>query len=221
MNNSKLVLGLSLIAAMTACKKHEVSPTTITIEHPTPAVTTSSVNDYFPMTVGSYWVYEIVNVDSLGVEVPQTQIDTVTITGDTILNGNTYTVAAGTWMSNAQRLWFYRDSSNYIVTNEGDVLFTDQPTTDTLDSYYIQNIGWRYQYMTSPPPSVATPICTFSSILHTKTDLWSENPTYPWGTPRSDHSYYAEGVGHVLQVFYFYSSPNYLHRRLTEYYIAP
>lgn len=221
LKNSAWLLTIALLAGLTACKKYEVSPTSIDIEHATVVVATIPVTDYFPMTIGSYWIYEVLSIDTLGIEGPVTHIDTVTIIGDTVINGNTFMVFDGSFMTNSNWRNFYRDSSGYIVTNYGGTALTNQPTTDTLASSYIQSIGWQYKYMSPPPPAIATPVCTFTSLLHTKTDLWTDDPNYPWGSPRSDHGYFAEGVGNVLQIFYYYSSPSYLHRRLTEYYIAP
>jgi hypothetical protein len=206
---------------LTSCNKRELDPIIIILDAPTTDVAARTVEDFFPMSVGSYWIYEWVTVDTLGGETPYGANDTVMVIGDTVLNGNTFAILEGTWLSNQSRRWYYRDSADYVLTDYGGKLFTVNQTSDTLGSSHQPFSGWMYKYMATPPASINTPAGCFHSIYDAKTDLYPDDPNYPWGAPRSDHSYFAEGIGNVLQIVYYLSSPSYLHRRLTDYYIAP
>ncbi len=219
MNNLRWMFAAAIIVALTSCKKNVIS---FEIEHDfgEESPTESTVSAYFPTTIGSYWIYETVTVDTLGNESPGMAGDTITIIGDTVINGNTFAIAEGTWLSSTKRQWYYRDSADYIVTSYGGLLVTDQATTETLGINFIANVGTMYKMIDPNPGTISTPVGTFDNIIDARTDLWSLDPNYQWGTPRSDHSYFVHGIGNVLQIIYFYSSPNYLHRRLTDYYIS-
>lgn len=84
---------------------------------------------YYPLSVGNYWIYDLYEVDTNGVE---TFIDTdsMYIERDTILRGNRYFVKRTTRLNGVSII---RDSSDYLVNRYGLKLFGPQDKSDTLD----------------------------------------------------------------------------------------
>lgn len=70
----------------TACKKDEVNEPEDNQE------TTITTNDYYPITIGSYWVYEFDLHEANGTIQDNNDIDTLKVTGDTVIDGETYFV---------------------------------------------------------------------------------------------------------------------------------
>lgn len=77
----------------------------------------------FPKTIGSYWVYNWYQIDSLGVETQMSHIDSTIITGDSIINGHLFTIYEESFFGNFTTK-FKRDSSGYIINQFGDVEYS-------------------------------------------------------------------------------------------------
>lgn len=216
-----IAIGASL--SLASCKKDDVDDEVTPSSESCTSDPTSSVvpsTNYHPLSIGSYWIYEWVQIDTLGNETPMNQIDTVTVIGDTVINGNTYAELYGTWLSPQPRYWYKRDSAGYLITNFGGAIFTTTSTSDTLGFSDFQ-IGISWKMMAPNTGPIFTPAGTFPEVLSVRSDFYHQDPNYPWGIPRTTFGYFAENVGLVQESHYYVSTPDLIVQRLTEYYIAP
>ena len=181
---------------------------------------------YAPLTIGSYWVYSHFKINSFTGEEEQLEIvDSVVVVGDTVINSETYSVFYGTRAVFSGRgpgiISLLRDSSGFLIDNEGKVHFatnfpqqvlrTDHLILDGGDTIYTVNYTMEdvKQEITAPAGQFIT--LNFKGEL---IDNVHENPRYL-------NNYFAEGVGKVIDT-YFYIAQNeyYFERRLKKYHIA-
>ena len=80
---------------------------------------------YFPLTIGSSWVYQHVNIDQLGQETFRDETDSVVVSKDTLINGKLYYVFEGNNYPFNGGNWgivdILRDSMGYIVNQHGEI----------------------------------------------------------------------------------------------------
>lgn len=204
----KLALLLLVLIAFSGCQK-EKQRTMYKI----------SSSDYYPMTVGSYWIYERTQIDTNGVETttPDNN-DSVYVSRDTLINGKTFAVFVGTiWWDPAQELYM-RDSAGHVLSSSGTIL--DLTNFSGILDFYHDSSGMSdaTTYMEHPPGPITVPAGTFSTVDRVcRIDILI--PSYPWGTPRYLHDYYALGVGRVREISCYSSAPWYQSRRLLRYHI--
>lgn len=204
-----LYLSSLMLLCFCACKKEKDA-------EPTPAaVTPTSTTNYYPLTVGSYWIYERFQMDTNGIETV-VSVDSSYISGDTIINGDTFTVFVGTFIDPAG-IYCRRDSAGYILDQYGVIQFSSTNYTDTLrvgstPGYYT------FFYKMISPVNISTPAGTFlaSDFLAT---INITQPGYLWDTTRYIHNYYSDGIGLIRETAFFLSNPNYDGRRLVRYQI--
>ena len=107
---SILVIFLTLLIYY-SCTKTDSNPQTTV-----PVMT----NDYYPMAVGNYWVYEFVNKDPEGNIVGNSSIDSIKIVTDTlILEKLFYVFETNRPYPNTR--FMRHDSAGYIVDQHGDL----------------------------------------------------------------------------------------------------
>jgi hypothetical protein len=122
--------------------------------------------------------------------------------GDTIINGNLYTVQEGTFLGVPLSNKFIRDSNGDLVdaqdrilfssTNFNDVLHRDSIGPDPSEPIMIAN----YQMASSESEEITTMAGTFSCLNYQGTHE-SFLPSFPWETRLTDN-YYSIGIG-VIQ----------------------
>ena len=83
---------------------------------------------YLPLRIGNYWIYQDLRIDTSGNETADSKLDSVIIKRDTIINKKKYYVLEGIFYPATSRgRWgiidILRDSSGYIVNENGDVQF--------------------------------------------------------------------------------------------------
>jgi len=192
------------------------------------------VNYSTPSTIGSYWVYRDYEVDSLGNVSMLNSADTMFVTGDSIVNGYTYTVYKGALIPNADcRL--LRDSSGFVVNENGYIYFSNNNLgsifhTSNEPNYPGPNGQINLITQTYIEPlieSVSVPAGNF--ISYVRKDVSTDEAGGPINVC-SDLEYiqkthYVEGVGVVRQEYAFFSAITqlckYRYRELIDYYIAP
>ena len=76
-----LLIIIAFLIVFQACKKDEPDP------NPAPQ---ESVLDYFPLTVGNYWIYEFSRCDSTWTECNYSRTDSNYVSKDTMINGHMY-----------------------------------------------------------------------------------------------------------------------------------
>jgi len=209
------VLGAISIMLLSSCKKDEEISETPTI----------NTVDYSHLTVGNYWVYENYILDSLGVATLMDQVDTVTVDRDTIINGQTYFVLTGTRYptTESQILEILRDSGTYIVSSNGEIIFSSTNFTDTLreDTLMtgLDTIVYTTYQMEHIIGDISVPAGLFSDVLDFKGTVNSPIYSYLLVFPKYVHYYYAPGIGKIYSKRPFLISPMQIEQKLVEYYV--
>lgn len=172
--------------------------------------------NFFPLTVGNYWVYEIFTIDTNNNET-LTGTDSVYVSKDTIINENIYYKIIGSLFCSAC-ISYRRDSVGYIVDSYGKKWFSWTNFTDTLQIYSIPGYSITFFKMAHKDSSVSLPIGIFNTYDVEKITYFN-NPSYSWGNPRYAHNFYAQKIGLIKEREYYDNSPEYIERRLIRYYI--
>jgi hypothetical protein len=214
---TKIVVGIYLLVALMACNKepNEVKPV-------------AKEPNYFPMTTGSYWIYNTYKIDSLKNEELISENDTTAVIGDTILNGNPYKVFYGKlYGAGGQKYFqFRRDSLGYIVDEYGTVVFSQSNFSDTLYSKVIPNRPdtsyYMYSMMQSATDEIIVPAGVFDSVLNYNLIFiyWTD----PNKLTLTMDNLYSPNVGKILKQYAysgeFQLKKSYYEERLTAYYIT-
>lgn len=209
-------LSLMAFLVILSCKKDDDNTSTVV-----------SAGEFLPMTVGNYWVYSNVVVDTLGAETIQMPNDSITFTKDTVVNGLTYFKLEGiskfTVSSTWSTLGFFRDSSGFLVDLDGKTIFSNVNFSEVLNFTAIpDNPGQdtmftlEYQMVDAPNP-VTVPAGTFDVLDYQGKLTYLQTNSPVADNPRISHDYFAEGVGKVKQTFFFASSPDSYEKRLISY----
>lgn len=173
----------------------------------------------FPITDGSYWVYQEERTDSDGVVIQTGAIDSVYVEGDTIIGANTYkkirTVVTGSSFFPNQPLAILRDSAGYLVDVHGEYMEHDN-FTDTLRFVNYSGLVHAWYFMRHRDSVVTVPAGTFTTIDY-EGHMYAQDPNYPWPVPRYTHHLLADGIGMIFYRTYFVSSPDYIQKRLVSY----
>lgn len=204
----KLVLFFFVITILYSCNKNE--------NEPDPLVIPQS-SEYTIFNVGSYWVYDWYKIDTLGNETPMNKTDSIYVSKDTVINGETYRLSNGTRLGGMSYTSIVRDSSNYTVNHEGAILFSATNFSDTLFSDSISDLVFISYQMANKDSIISVPAGTYKTIncKGTVTPLISG---YQWGIRYLDNRY-AKGIGLILSTSYYMSSPDYMEQRLVRYHI--
>jgi hypothetical protein len=209
MKTQFFLVATTLVLLIVSCNKSEIIDIDGTGE---PADATL----YFPLTTGSYWIYQTVqqNMDSTFIT---GGLDSIYIAGDSTLNGNTYAVFKGSWpMGGSTRL--RRDSSGYIVDQTGKIHFAVNNFTDTLyinpDTSHVYHNSCK---MENADSLIEVPAGNFTT--YDFADYYYSDPGYPHGSPRIMHNFYSASVGLVKMSYFFYSAPSNTEKRLVRFHI--
>jgi hypothetical protein len=180
---------------------------------------------YIPFYPGNYWVYEHYKIDTLGNETLLNHYDSVFISGTETVNGISYIVFEGTWMSGAfimDTLNMLRDSIGYYVNPSGIIHFTDQNFTDTLYSFTGVNnntgeVMYESWYKMEPQPHIISVPAGDFEVLNYHGTVYTPNPNQGVQDYRYKDRLFAKNVGMVLDTYYFLGSPTKFERRLIRY----
>jgi hypothetical protein len=201
------VLGLAM-ALLSACQKI-----------PDPELTPES--SYTPMEIGKYWVYGHYQIDPNGQAVAYSMTDSVIITSDTLISGSRYYVFEGTnypWNGGQwQVIAMLRDSSGYLVDVHGIIVFAQDNFTEVLASKTeIHNGDTLYTLtykMETVHDEVTVPAGNFT-VLNYKGTVTMPKELPGIQNPRFINTYYAKGVGKILQTYFFLNDPRINEKRL-------
>lgn len=131
-----------LLALLTACNKKNSEEK----ELPPNAFTRAT-----GFSIGSYWVYNIYRIDTAGNEILMPAKDTCYVEKDTIINGKTYIKFV-----EPNHNHFWRDSFNYIISHEHEIIYAPANFTDTFIKKEYDSIATMYRRM-----------CDKNQITHT------------------------------------------------------
>jgi hypothetical protein len=207
MKNITIIL-LLFVLIIVSCAK---------IEPPLPP---DEKSQHLPNTVGSYWIYETFTIDSNNVEASTGIIDTITVIGDTLINGYNYAIYKGTHYGTPS-LTYKRDSSGYIVYSSGNIEYSYVNFTDTLYSGFN---GMHNYYSIMENSSVSVPAGNFTTVnLSTVFTMPNGDDINSCGdTSYEMPKHFAEGIGLVMSTcpyVYEISICRDRERRLIEYHI--
>jgi hypothetical protein len=210
--NGKQLIFSVLIIFIVSCEKQETMNIN-GIGEP------SDTQLYFPLTIGSYWVYQTFTQNDTGFTT-NGNLDSMFIEKDTVINGNTY--------FKFNRIppqitpAFRRDSLGYILDETGRIYFSINNFTDTLYSILdsMSNTPLVSYKMESKNALINAPAGTFNCYDYT--GFYYSNPPYSdlFGSPRLTHDFYAPSIGLLEKVFFFSASPYITEKRLVRFHIA-
>lgn len=203
------ILTLSFILFLIfSCKKESVEPT----------CESQATGSYLPMSVGSYWIYQWYEVDSLGVEeLMEGKLDTITILKDTLIGGDIYKKIEenNSQIFSTKVTKFRRDSLWFLVDPLNNIYFSFSNFTDTLK--ITNNNNFKIIFKMEIPNA---PIETIAGIFDCLNFQGKVTPFLPvdWSS-KNVNTYYSRGVGKVQESTFYFSSANdtELQRRLVEY----
>ncbi|MCD4774382.1 MAG: hypothetical protein K8R41_13470 [Bacteroidales bacterium] len=204
----KLVLFFFVITILYSCNKNE--------NEPDPVVIPQS-SEYTIFNVGSYWVYDWYKIDTLGNETSMNKTDSIYVSKDTVINGETYRLSKGTRFGNMPYSFIVRDSNNYIVNQEGNIIFSATNFSDILFSDSTTNLVFITYQMTDKDSIISVPAGSFETYNCQGTVI-PLNTGYSWGIRYIDKRY-AKGIGQILNTSYYFSQPDYMEQRLVRYHI--
>lgn len=204
---------LTLLLVSYGCKKD--SPVPVDSEpNVTGEVTTS---DYTQLSVGSYWIYARYNVDTNNVETCSTTRDSVIISGDTIIKGNTYSIRqGGFWGLTTTN--YLRDSANYLVNEKGEIFFSSTDFVNILHFWEDSLVASISYQMTNPSLPIEVPAGSYSTLDYQGTVLLKPGFTQ-WGATRYTHVYFSPGVGVVKVSRFAVGNAGSMEWRLVQYHI--
>lgn len=214
-----LALVMSTALALLACDRDEPARP---IAPPAPAPATGP--DYTPLTIGSYWVYEVWDLPANGAPRLNPLLDSTVVIGDTVVRGHHYAIVSDQ-MFGFRRRQLQRDSADYLINDKGGKLFSSTDFSRPL-SYSIYDFGSGHPdtlqvcQMANRDSIVSVPAITSPTYDNRGTinpALCVAATLVPY-----NHHFYAPNVGLIKDVCCYCSLPPYqLERRLLRYHIAP
>ena len=157
---------------------------------------------YYPLTTGSYWVYELSRFDSSSnVWYYSPVYDSLIIVGDSIIGDNTFAIMEY-HNGSSTYIKLYRDSSNCLVDHEGRVFFSADNFTDTLYIWRPFPAPVTFLLMMKPgEESITVPAGTFQTLTAEYQSV-NNYGTWPCTGPVVRHPwYYAYGIGLLAHYF--------------------
>ncbi|MDW3194218.1 MAG: hypothetical protein R8G66_17725 [Cytophagales bacterium] len=183
---------------------------------PVPRLITT-VSEYSQLEVGNYWIYDWFEVQPDGSETPMELRDTLRIEADTLIEGRTMFVRAGTFMGQPRHEILYDSISHLLTYPERLPIFVFDSSQE-----FIRNFGpvdapisiGTYRQKTAVE-TIEVPAGVFDCINFQGT-IESLELDYPHGT-RFNNNLYARDVGLVQLTTQFYSQPSDLEMRLVDF----
>ncbi|MBA3706554.1 MAG: hypothetical protein H0W84_11855, partial [Bacteroidetes bacterium] len=135
-----------------------------------------------PLAIGNYWIYQSVTIDTNGVETIYPKQDSLYVLKDTVVNASVYYYLCGASFFNfPQQNYFYRDSSGFIVSIEGKIIFAPNYYRDTAITVQA-NYDFQYRYMIPTDTLITVPAGTF--LTSTRQWKFVFTSSYSWDKVR-------------------------------------
>ncbi len=207
------LLSFALVLFFSFCKK-ETAEILETIMYP----------NFSQLKVGNYWIYERYRIEDSGMEISTGTFDSCYVEKDTQINNYTYyKVLRPSLNETIQTIQFIRDSLHYLVTNDGEVLFSSQNYVDTLQQYHMlfvsDTICEVVAKMADKNLAVSTPAGVFETSSLKRT--FHMYPLFAdLGNTRYMDTRYAENIGIVSETLTFFAFlPVSIEIRLVRYHL--
>ncbi len=213
MNKPLLIIPLSVLVFF-SCSKDEATSCESTIIS----------ENYYPLAVGNYWVYDrySVNNDSI---ISFSGQDSVVIVSDTLINGETYYVHESFTETGSPGLANYgtvRDSSGYRVNSTGIILFSTTDDSDTLAYAFNQEVAfdwWVTSFMDLIPQSISVPAGTYDCLEYIGRIETDAGGGTLENYPKFLRTHYANGVGRVKFNLHWFSSTSEIVYELNRFHL--
>jgi len=188
---NKLLIIIILITTLGSCSKQE----DVTINK-----LEEEDGNFLPLSVGNYWIYEVSQVDTNGNSTFQ-KIDSTYIDSDTIINNNIYFVIKSS--ASINYIQFLRDSSGYIVDDNGQKylyqrLIDDTLYTNLLKSFLGDTLSFTYRKMSKPPTKIYCGLGYLTALDAEVTRYLAYTKTTAYA-----HYYYSSNIGLIRRQDYF------------------
>lgn len=219
------LLFTACIALICSCKKSKNNDP----DTPIDPVITPVYPNYMAMKPGNYWIYQQYLLDSAnGNASAENVFDSCYVEKDTVINGKTYHkyLAAVFGGGGTHSVQYLRDSSSYVVTERGRILFSSDDFTHIFFSkgYFnpaagaIDTIPFT-ERMDHKDMQVTVPAGTFKTSTF-RQEYYMPEPKYHYGPIRSYDYSYAENIGLVkATTAWYFSMPMIYERRLVRYHV--
>lgn len=215
-----LITALLPVALFVTCKKSE------TELPPPPMPGDDSPSFSWDHTPGSYYVYQWYTIDSLGNETPYSAPDTNTVVGDTVINGNTYTTFYNDHIFLQSQEVHWRDSSGYIVDQNGNIHFSYTAFNDTVQDTDISGWFTIHHILGASVSQISVPAGEFDVYQKRQAlELGEGTPPVTCTESLGFDNYFdaTTGIPVIQQTSFsgeYMVTCRYYERRLVEYYIA-
>lgn len=212
-----VILGFLSSFGLFSCEKFDDLHIDVKSNTSTNNSSSTSNDSYYPLQIGNYWVYDNYEKDTLGNEKNIMLQDSITITRDTLINGNKYFVLEGSYTMYNQPKWrvidILRDSAGYVVNAKGRKIMSN---THFDKNFYVKKEDpiLFSEKMTKYEGSVNVLAGNFYDVItnNIKIILNKEEQTTP--------SHYAKGVGKIIHTYKFFNEKNRIsEKRLVKYHI--
>ncbi len=203
-----IVFILGAVIFLSSCSKNNSSP----VQTP---VVEEKVTDYFPLTVGNYWVYQLFRADTSMVPVPNGYFDSTYVEKDTVVNGKSFKKVISGYLF---EYWLLRDSADFLVNELGQRQFTHRQFTATLYDYQPDYAtGFVVSAAMSQKDSTfIVPAGQFvSKYLVGSVTALGDVPA--WQKHRSFSIAYSKNIGPVHRWAVWVHSPEFLEWRLVRF----
>ncbi|MBP6389600.1 MAG: hypothetical protein KA175_15710 [Flavobacteriales bacterium] len=155
---SRALLALAFIASLASCKKEEAADL---IPDPGAAPT---ISDFSHLAVGNYWVYEIVDLDSLGNDVyTWPTLWRAEVTGDSIIDGISYARVSYFMGQTPDGVQHQRIDGDKLVS-EYEVLFQFGQFGTIIRTDTTAGVLYADYIVDATPVALSVPAGTFASF---------------------------------------------------------
>lgn len=176
---------------------------------------------HLPLKAGNYWVYELIYVDSFGVEFEhRNEYDTLRIIKDSVVNGNTYYYCSAPFRLSFPEL--VRDSMGILVSLYGGIYFKESRQLDTFANHNLDTLYSFSEYVDPGPFMIETHAGTFNCVRMGRY-FYQFHPLFGHMHEEKRHnkSYFARDIGMISNEYSFATSEIKWRFKLYDYHLEP
>lgn len=189
-------------------------------------------SDYLPFAVGNYWVYQHFEEGQDHKLEAILSFDSSIISQDTLIKGNLFYRLDNylSYNSNGELKYFLenfillRDSSRFLIDEQGNKLFTENITGDKLLTKYYTTSNDTFCTVTyameNTDSTIITPSGSYFKPLFVKGTLITDSHYANVDNPRYVGNYYAKNIGKILSSQLLIGADFRLEKRLIRYNIT-
>ena len=212
-----LILFVLFVIFSTSCKKDEIT------------TTPTAIPTYLPLKIGNYWIYKNYVTDTLGNQTELGYLDSIRISGDSIINNQQFFVFSNYFVQPNQiglrNYTIVRDSAGCLLNPEGELLFTPYDFSNVFREQILyfgastDTLGIVYYRMKKIMDAVDVPAGSFEDVLCVERSV--EIAPYYYNLPqhRTFVQEYAPETGIIYETWGFTSGTDIYDKRLLRYYV--